>query len=62
MVSNINRFLAAISSRKRLSTSVALAVATDTNVNAATNEESVEIFGLPFQLNEDARASSGVGL
>ncbi len=62
VVSNINRFLTAIRARKRLSASVALAVAPDTNVNAATEARIVEIFGLPFQLNEDARASSGVGL
>ena len=62
VVSNINRFLAAIRTRKRLSASVLLAVAPDTNVNAGTEARTVEIFGLPFQLSEDTRASSGVGL
>ena len=62
VVANVNRFLAAIRARKRLSGSFAITVAPDTNVNAATGAETVRIFGLPFTLNEDARPSTGIGL
>ena len=62
VASNVNRFLAAIRARKRLSASLAFAVAPDTNVNAATRARTIKIFDLPFQIAEDARASSGVGL
>ncbi len=33
----------------------------DSNINAATNDRTVEVFGLPFMLSEDARETSGVG-
>ena len=62
VVANVNRFLAAVRARKRLSGSLSLAVAPDTNINRATEASTVRIFGLPFVLDEGARASSGVGL
>ena len=62
VVANVNRFLAAIRARKRLSGSFAITVAPDTNINSATAAEKVRIFGFPFTLNEDARPSTGIGL
>ncbi len=39
-----------------------LGIAPDSNINRATDAQQVDIFGLPFNLNEDGRAQSGVGL
>ena len=42
-----------------ISTSV---LAPDSNINSATDKESIDIYGLPFQLDPSARARSGTGL
>lgn len=62
VVGNVHRYLAAVRARKRLSGHFQAALAPDSNVNAATYARTVRVFGLPFELDEDARASSGVGL
>lgn len=62
VIGNVNRYLVAIRARKRLSGHFQAALAPDSNVNAATHARTVRIFGLPFELDEDARASSGIGL
>lgn len=36
-------------------------MADDTNVNAATNQQTVYIYGLPFTLSDNARQKSGIG-
>ena len=48
--------------RKRAQGSLSLALAPDTNVNTSTSAQTVNIFGLPFQLDDQARAKSGIGL
>jgi hypothetical protein len=58
---NINRFLDEIRRRKHWDVGVFAAVAPDSNVNAATTAQSVDLFGLPFQLNPTAQRQSGVG-
>ena len=55
-------FLDLIRRRKTWSVTGSLALAPDTNINNATGARSVELFGLPAQLSEDARETSGVGL
>ena len=55
-------FLDAIRRRKTWSVTAAVAVAPDSNINAATSSRFVELFGLPATLSEDARETSGVGL
>ena len=35
--------------------------APDSNINSATSKETVDIYGLPFQLDPSARANSGTG-
>ena len=55
-------FLDAIRRRKTWSVSAAVALAPDSNINAATSSRQVNLFGLPAQLSEDARQTSGVGL
>ena len=48
--------------RKSWSISGSLALAPDNNINAATSARQVALFGLPAQLSEDARQTSGVGV
>ena len=59
---NIDDFLDAIRNRRRVRTNFEIALAPDTNVNAATNDTTVDIFGVPSQLTDDARQTSGIGL
>ena len=54
-------FLDAIRRRKTWSVSAAVALAPDSNINAATSSRQVNLFGFPAQLSEDARQTSGVG-
>lgn len=58
----VMRFLAEIRRRKDWSLRVNLAVAPDTNINAASEQETVTLWGIPFTLPPDSRATSGVGL
>ena len=55
-------FLDMIRRRKTWSVSAAVALAPDSNINAATSSRQVNLFGFPAQLSEDARQTSGVGL
>lgn len=50
-----------ISSKKSFYGSFRLGLAPDTNVNSATDDRSVELFGLPFTLSDDARRRTGLG-
>lgn len=59
---NIKAFLDAIRARKDFRWTVGLSVAPDTNINVAPEDERVDLFGLPFVLDDDARRKSGVGL
>ena len=55
-------FLDQIRRRKTWSITGSLALAPDSNINNATSATEVDLFGLPAQLSEDARETSGVGL
>ena len=55
-------FLDTIRRRKTWSVNAAVALAPDSNINAATSSQQVNLFGLPAQLSEEARQTSGVGL
>ncbi len=57
----IRRFLAEIVARKIWRFRVGFSLAPDSNINTATSSEVVDIFGLSFTLDEEARAKSGVG-
>ena len=48
--------------RKTWSVTGSVALAPDTNINAATSARQVSLFGFPATLSEDARQTSGVGL
>ena len=62
VILNVRRFLQICRARKRASGSLSLALAPDTNVNTSTSAQTVNIFGLPFQLDDQARATSGIGI
>lgn len=51
----------AIRAEKGWSFSTSIGIAPDTNINSSTNNSVVDIFGLPFALNDGARAKTGVG-
>ena len=59
---NVRRFIQICRARKRASGSLSLAAAPDTNMNTSTSAQTVDIFGLPFQLDDQARAKSGIGV
>ncbi len=59
---NVRRFIQICRARKRATGSLNLAIAPDTNVNTSTSAQTINIFGLPFQLDDQARATSGIGL
>ncbi len=61
VVQNIARFREAIRARRAWRFNFTLGISPDSNINSATNKEQVEILGLPFRLNSNARARSGVG-
>ncbi len=54
-------FLAAIEARKVWRVNAQAGVAPDSNVSAGPKDRTVEIFGLPFELDDDARERSGLG-
>src|SRR5579862_9598909 len=59
---NIDSFLSAIQRQREYTYGFSLALAPDTNQNAATAASQISIFGLPFALDPNARRHSGVGV
>ena len=58
---NIDRFLSAISRLREWTFNFSFALAPDTNENAATGVSLIDIYGLPFTLDPNARRKSGLG-
>lgn len=58
---NITNFRNAIRERRSWRFSLDLGLAPDSNINSATDKEMVDIHGLPFRLDRNARARSGTG-
>jgi hypothetical protein len=58
---NIANFRDAIRQRRSWRFNVDFGFAPDSNINSATNKESVDVYGLPFRLDPNARARSGTG-
>jgi tetratricopeptide (TPR) repeat protein len=52
----------AFRSNQPIGFNASIGIAPDTNVNSATSSDTINIFGLPFQLGDDGKAKSGVGL
>ena len=59
---NIRMFLDQIQARKVWRVNAQFGVAPDSNVNAGPRDRAVELFGLPFQLDDEALERSGFGL
>jgi outer membrane protein len=59
---NVDHFLSAINRLRAWTVNFSLALAPDTNQNAATSASQVSVFGLPFALDKGARKQSGIGL
>lgn len=59
---NIVRFRQAIRARRSWRFDIDFGIAPDSNINSATDKQSVGIYGLPFRLDPNARARSGTGL
>jgi hypothetical protein len=62
VVRNIIRFREAIRARRSWRFNFDVGFAPDSNINSATDKETVDIYGLPFRLDPSARARSGTGL
>ena len=62
VIANIDRYLLLIRQEKTVSYTASLSLAPDSNINAASSTREVTLFGLPFELNEDAQQHSGVGV
>lgn len=58
---NIIRFRQAIRARRAWRFNFDVGIAPDTNINSATDRQTVDIYGLPFQLDPSGRAHSGTG-
>jgi hypothetical protein len=58
---NIVRFREAIRARRAWRFDVDVGFAPDSNINSATDRETVDINGLPFKLDANGRARSGTG-
>jgi hypothetical protein len=61
VIRNILRFRDAIRARRAWRFNFQFGLAPDTNINAATDKQTVDVYGLPFQLNPQGRAHSGTG-
>jgi tetratricopeptide (TPR) repeat protein len=62
VLANIDQYLYAIRQAKDWSWAFSIALAPDTNLNAGASAREVTLYGLPFELSEDARHHSGIGL
>lgn len=58
----IRAYLNLIEKRKVWRVEASIAAAPDSNVSAGPKDRTVELFGLPFELDESAREQSGLGL
>lgn len=58
---NIRTFLDQVEKRKPVRWNLAFSLVPDSNFNAATNDEYVSLYGIPFELSEEARNKSGIG-
>jgi tetratricopeptide (TPR) repeat protein len=62
VIRNINMYMASIRDAKSFSYNFGIALAPDTNLNSGSSAREVTLFGLPFDLSDDARHRSGVGI
>jgi len=61
VIRNIIRFREALRARRSWRFNFDIGFAPDSNINSATDKETVDIYGLPFRLDPSARVHSGTG-
>ena len=62
VATNIRHFLFLMRQRRRWRADFGFALASDTNINSSSNEDTVYLFDLPFRLTKPPRSKSGVGI
>ena len=62
VIANIHHYMASIRASKTLSYSFGVALVPDSNLNTGSSAREVTLYGLPFDLSQDARHRSGVGM
>jgi hypothetical protein len=62
VIRNIIRFREAIQARRAWRFNFDVGFAPDSNINSATDKQTVDIYGLPFRLDSTGRARSGTGV
>ena len=61
VIATIIRFRESLRARRAWRFNVSLAVVPDSNINAASNTDRIDILGIPFNIDPASRARSGVG-
>ena len=61
VIGNVNGYLQSIKQRKRWSLDASAGLLPDTNINRGPSAAQVQLFGLPFVLDQQAKQKSGVG-
>jgi len=61
VIGNVNNYLESIRERKRFTFDLAAGLLPDSNINRGPSAQQVQLFGLPFVLDQQARQKSGVG-
>lgn len=59
---NVETYLTQVERSQGLTTNLSFALVQDSNIASATSSETVELYGLPFQLSEEAQERSSLGL
>ena len=62
VIANVRRYLVQIRARRRWTMYAGASLAPDSNIGAASDDEIIYIFDLPFRRNEEELTTSGVGL
>lgn len=62
VAANIRRFLEEMRARRRWSAHFGMALASDSNLNAASDDDTIRIFGLPFRRDAEDRPKPGLGV
>jgi hypothetical protein len=62
VLSTVRTLLASLRERRRFFGSGSFGLAPDSNINVGSNADSVDLFGIPFDLDPSARQRSGIGV
>jgi len=59
---NVDKILNEIKRRKKWGVDASFGIEPSTNINSATNAQTVDLYGTPYQLSQSAQKTSGVGV